>query len=330
MLFTGSPDVVVKKNDIPMIYLDTFIMIELAKYSYGNCTDPHKEEIGEIFALLTQLLNAKKILCPLGNQLKEMGMSHGRKSSKNFLLNLTNITLKLPFQIKEDELEIGYRAFIAESTFIDLPCSTVIDPTGDSDTRFKIHVSPVYSKGTVEKLRDSKLNTTNILNDIKKRKLVEADFESQLWCELQADYQLLCNAFAQHNFPSGNLNLLPDELWAFYKRTGTSYQSGIPLGIFEQYIHFLLSSYHHNLPYQRIEAVLWAHLMQRSNTIKNGDRLDIMWASSYLPFIDYAITDNAFCALLNDSGLSDHYDVKVFSATSFRNIINELKQLINQ
>ena len=68
--------------------------------------------------------------------------------------------------------------------------------------------------------------------------------------------------------------------------------------------------------------------MQRSDKIKNGDNLDTIWAAAYLPFVHYAVTDNAFCSLLGSSGLAEHYDTKVFSHKTLRGLLEELERLV--
>ncbi|MCR4719212.1 MAG: hypothetical protein K5768_06240 [Firmicutes bacterium] len=91
------------------------------------------------------------------------------------------------------------------------------------------------------------------------------------------------------------------------------------------YQEFLLSAYHHNLPYKQIESVLFTNILQRPNMIIDSDVLDIKWASVYLPFIDYAVTDKSFCNLLQASGLADRYGTKVYSFNTLNDLLNELE-----
>ena len=67
--------------------------------------------------------------------------------------------------------------------------------------------------------------------------------------------------------------------------------------------------------------------MQRSNKIVRGDNLDITWAAAYLPFVDYAVTDHAFCELLYSSGLAELYGVKVYSLKTLKTLLDNLKCL---
>ena len=86
-------------------------------------------------------------------------------------------------------------------------------------------------------------------------------------------------------------------------------------------------SYHDLLPYIWIRASLWAHLMQRPNRIVRGDNLDVQWAAAYLPFVNFAITDGAFCKLLQESGLADLYGTKVYSLRTLNTLIDDLKSI---
>lgn len=62
MEFTGDLIVGTKKSKIPILYLDTCIMLELAKYAKGICDNSHKAEIGELFCLLPKLMQSGKLM----------------------------------------------------------------------------------------------------------------------------------------------------------------------------------------------------------------------------------------------------------------------------
>ena len=108
----------------------------------------------------------------------------------------------------------------------------------------------------------------------------------------------------------------------FSKKTGSE-----SFELIKKYIDYLCSTYHHKLPINWITSVLFAHLMQRPNKIKHSDKLDITWASAYLPFVDYAITDGKFCDLLNSSGLADLYGTKVYKFKTLCDLVYELDNI---
>lgn len=329
MEFTGDPIVGTKKNKIPILYLDTCIMLELAKYAKGICDNSHKAEIGELFSLLTQLMQSGKLLCPSGNQLQEMGMSHGKKDAKMFLLSFTNAWLKLPDEIKEDQLAIGYQAFIAQNPWIGLREDMIFDEDSTPDSQFRVHLAPIYKPETLEKRRTTKLDTVRTLNAMKQGGRIEKDWNAQLRSELLSDYHQVYWAFVRQEDYTPTIEHVLQQRDLLYSRTGLRKQAGacIPPEVADSYTRFLQSSYHHNLPFQRIEAVLWAHFMQRSNKIVRGDRLDALWASAYLPFVDYVITDHAFSMLLIESSIAETYNTEVYSMRNFRTMIDSLYTL---
>ena len=63
-------------------------------------------------------MRENRILCPLGNQLQEMGMSKGRRDSKDFLYRFTNSELLNPDEIEEIESKIGYQTFVKNENTI--------------------------------------------------------------------------------------------------------------------------------------------------------------------------------------------------------------------
>ena len=326
MTFAIRPIVGTKKNSIPILYLDTCVMLELAKYANDKCTDSHKNEIGELFCLLPQLMKAGKILCPSGNQLQEMGMSRGRKVAKEFLLHFTNCSLESPYNIKEAELAIGYQAFISQNLWIGLNEDIIWEEDTTPASRFRVHLSPIYSQEKLESLKATKSNIVDGLNAAKRSGRIEKNWDNQLISEQLTDFFLAYHSLSpQSNFELSEGRVI-DEIKAFRNRTGFWMQSlcDIPDEAVNVYFRFLQSSYHHNLPFQRIEAVLWAHLMQRSNNIAPGDRLDVLWAAAYLPFVDFAVTDSAFCRLLTESGLAEFYGTKVYAMRNLQELIDEL------
>lgn len=56
--------------------------------------------------------------------------------------------------------------------------------------------------------------------------------------------------------------------------------------------------------------------------------MDTVWAAAYLPFVDYFVTDNGFCRLLNDSGLAEKYGAKVYSLKSIDLLLDVLSAWI--
>lgn len=170
------------------------------------------------------------------------------------------------------------------------------------------------------------------LNDVKKSGRISKDYEKQLDVELRADFIVHLHRLEHCNDSIKDFERYIDHKGKicelievdFSNWNNEDYKKAV-----EIYGHFLLSECHHALPNVWIRSVLFTHLMQRSNNIIHSDDLDITWASAYLPFVDYAVTDIKFSNLLNNSGLSKKYNTKVYNMKTLKDLLNELnaKQL---
>lgn len=52
--------IAITKRQIPVLYLDTCALIELAKYEKGCCTDAHSNLIGELYNKVSSMMQTKK------------------------------------------------------------------------------------------------------------------------------------------------------------------------------------------------------------------------------------------------------------------------------
>lgn len=326
---TVYPQINYEKQTIPTIYLDTCAMVQLSRHEQGICKDVHKQEIAKLYELLSAMRCERKILIPLGNQLQEMGMTKHRENAKQFLYRFTNSELLHPDLVLTAEMKAGYKAFEKNSPTIGLGIHTAFKKDEYSGSPFIIHVAPVYSPEKADVLRCEKYKIVDILNDMKAAKKVKTTFADQLSTELESEFQMLCNAMEDPTATEDAFLQYANEMEKFYRITEYSVTEDPELqgSRFSQYCQFLLSPYHDLLPYIWIRANLWTHLMLRSNKIVQGDNLDIQWASAYLPFVDYAVTDNAFCELLRSSGLAELYGTKVYSFRTLSDLLDDLKSI---
>lgn len=325
------PEIKIFKNTVPSIYLDTNILIELSRYEKGCCTNEHVDNIGALYHTLQKLMRERRIFCVLGNQLEEMGTARARGDARNFLFRFTNAELKTPSQIKNMQLKIGYQSFVKNTPLITFEATKFLDNVMCvSNSSIEVHAVTMYSAEHVGELKKDKENLATALNNAKSSKQVAKNYDAQLEVELNADFQVFLHHLEHYNdSPNGAINML-DALGAVYHRVGldlaNAFQGDIIKAV-DSHNHFLLSSYHHKLPYIWVCSVLFAHVMQRQNKILHSDNLDITWASAYLPFVDYAVTDTAFCNLLNESGLVDLYGAKVYCFKSLNNLLELLEKL---
>lgn len=322
------PEIKIVKNAISSIYLDTNILIELSRYEKGCCTNEHIDKIGALYNTLQKLMREKRILCVLGNQLEEMGTTPAREEARNFLFWFTNAELKTPSQIKNMQFKAGYRAFVQnESTNIFNATKIIEKPMRISNSSIEVHAVPMYSAEQIKEFKKDKQILATKLNDVKISKRVAKNFDNQLQLELRADFQVFLHYLEHYNDSLEDYTKMIDALGDVYRCVGLNPEhttNSDKVRAIDNHNHFLLSPYHHKLPFVWISSVLFAHIMQRQNKIIHSDYLDITWASAYLPFVDYAVTDTSFCDLLNQSGLSTQYGTKVYCFKTINKLLEEL------
>lgn len=315
----------------PTIYLDSCAIIELSRYEKGRCSDAHKKEIGLLYDTLTSLIQNDSIFCPCGNQLIEVGSTANRAPARDFLFRFTNSELLLPDCIYTKQLKIGYKAFKNQDLKIILNSKDAYKKVFFKQSPFKVHVAPIFTCEKANILSSEKKHVADILNKMKSDGEIKKNYGDQLKAELESEYvSFFSKALYSKKDSQKAFNDWLEEMEFFYKITETSPIVDNNGSTHEQLLYslFLISPYHHYLPYVWIRANLWTHLMQRPNKIKHSDNLDIQWASAYLPYIDYAITDNDFCEILKKSGLAENYKVKVYSLSTLDKLLEELSKVM--
>lgn len=325
-----KPDIIITKNSIPIIYLDTCLLIEFSKHENGNCDNSHKKEIGELYNILVSLMSSNQIICVLGNQMEEMGSTLKREKARDFLYRFTNATLFEPFEIEQMQIRDGYKAFIKSEATINLGSKSIFEkPHCLQNPSIQINIPTIYKQHRAEEIKQIKESLALDLNNMKNAGKISKDFNKQLSVELKADFEVFkynlehysdsIEAYEQNNYNLANV----------YRLSGMDLHLSDALmrkKAVDIYCNFLLSECHHTLPYVWIRSVLFVRLMQRSNKIIPSDNWDIIWASAYLPFVDYVVTDEKFNKLLSDSGLLNQYNTKSYDMKTLKNLINELKK----
>ena len=158
----------IERFDVPVVYLDSFCFVEMAKEKAGISKDPHKHEYGQLQELLSELLSKKKIVCPIGLQEEEIGSSKMHSDAKEAILEYTNIDFLHPFAVQEEMANIAYDAFIRQLKTISFPLSLVAKDANETCDGLRVHVSPVYNRDKLMKISEKKDETAEKLNQLSK------------------------------------------------------------------------------------------------------------------------------------------------------------------
>ena len=316
-----SPIVEILPLSVPTVYLDTNIVIELFKYSIGHCTDKQKDDIGKLYAVLQQAKEKGSILCPSGNQLQEIGFFERRIECRRFYYSFLSPSFLSPNDIFHLQKRISFEAFKANNKAIILNSIETIE-NEPFESRFIVDLSEKHDTTTAKNYSVQKKQLVESLNKAKEKNYFCQNFDEQLRSELNNDFQLF-EKYARGFNQNEELFSMSMSNWAEYHIiTGDGFPPNP--SIVEQYSSFLKSPYHHFLPSVWIQSNLWALYASRPNKFKSGDNLDIRWVSAYLPYVDYAITDNAFCEAIKCLKIDDYYKTQVYSLQTINEFVDVL------
>lgn len=324
MTETADPVVKIKKTSKPTIYLDSNIFVELAKLGNGTCSSVYKRQISALYCAITLAKQKQLILCPIGNQQAEIGVSKAREVARQFLYSFTNADLLHPAQIKEKELDISYNAFKANSETIDISGKDMFSDSHLENMPLALRLYTTYEKEKLDRIRNEKSEFVETLNEAKQYGRCHKDFESQLNAELGHAKENLLSVLLKAPETEADVIRRINTLGPIFSRIGSLPQNDDYILKMAEYLLFLNSPYYRLTPYVWIECNLWAHRLQSDKKIVQGDYMDTIWAAAYLPFVDYFLTDDAFCRLLNESGLAEQYGARVYSLKTIDSLLIEL------
>ena len=253
--------------------------------------------------------------------MQEIGLFEGRKECRQFYYEFLRPSLRNPDDIALSQKRISYEAFKTNKRTIILNAIEAFE-SEPYESGFIIDISVRHDTSTAKTWPKYKQCIVESLNRGKENNLFCQDFDTQLQEELNSDFQLFNNLAHSCCFK--------EEYFPLFLTSYSEYLSvtmdGSPTNqsVVENYLSFLKSQYHHSLPYIWIQSNLWALYVTRPNKIKSGDYLDIKWASAYLPFVDYAITDNAFCEAIKNLKLDNYCKTQVYSLQTIDDLVNAM------
>jgi hypothetical protein len=321
----------IKKSPIPLIWIDTSIIIFMAKVKIGEKIESKlKAKIQYLFDSIIEGRRKKKLLCPRADQAEEFEMGERlEKECKNVQADLSlNIAMKHRLTVEDYYVKTFMKAYVNGTEEIDLSykCLFHHDPIIELDEKIKekfiITVKFSTPKEILEAWKKSSEKARLMYEDLRKDNVLKkVGFEQQLERERTGTHDGLI--IKAKNFLEKLKNNQPIEyseilginnilyylkLWEQYTGKRKDFQ-----GLFE----FFLSEYHYQIPKIEIELSLFAKLLTGTTPIKPGDSMDIQQLSSVLPFFDLVITDKTRKSDIEYLGYHEKYGVQVMALKNF-------------
>lgn len=322
------------KCDIPIIWLDTSIIIKIVKWKNNSLKNKSDlKTIPEIYKTIRKLVDSRKIICPIADQREEIYWNDNL--TLEVLSSLSKgIKFKFRLSIEKYQIQQFMKAYLEEPSEVIISYNHAFkrDPIKElmEEKKYVILVN-MPKLESVHDIEQKKENLKNQIEDIRinaqKRK---EKFEQRLGLEyegcLNAILKLGSNSLKkitiQKDFSLENCdNLLalaePLSWWKHF--------NGEPNGL-KGLIKFYLSDVFKEIPIIEIKCKVLAKILTESTGVNVGDVMDIDQISAVLPYCNYLVVDRAMKHWLLKLNLDKKYKTNIFSMSNYASLLEILNK----
>lgn len=318
------------KCDVPIIFIDTFALIEFQKAKDSRYLD--------LFTILATLVNQKKIICPLADQEDEIFKSRLCTLSNFSKLSLGirfedehTIFLKQYYRMLKHSLSSGQRYPVY---YLDGFKKNPVDEINKKQNSIIITVASEPNEKQINSVKERVRKNTEELNLFKSSSFNLGHFQLQLEKEKFGFYQAAKKSKEDYINQINNGLQLSEELNSqfmdlYYK----------PFTLFtevfgnnqndEDFFNFLQSDLFARIPYQDVYNMLISDIVVSNKIFESGDIQDIINLSSLLPYCDIVLTDRAQRNRIRRLGLDAKYHTEVFCMNDFENLKDRLIRIMS-
>ena len=322
------PVIVIKKSDNPIVFLDSNIFIEMKRAIDGNCHTIYAGQLIELYNLLIELMRRKLIICPVGSQQDEIGVSKKRQGAEEFLQRFTNAEVLTPYEIKQLQLDTFYSAYKNSNPTIELSYEKVLKEE-HSISGLIIRVVSYSSADVLNEKKESKDRTLELLNELRSSGRSSKVFEEQFSIELTAEQQVINEALRMAKGTPEEIITSINILAPIYSRINSLPSSPDFVETFSEYLRsFLPSLYLRSIPYIVIASLINAYKLCSNTKLLRSDAQDIDNAAAYLPYVDYFVTDTSLRNTLKRLGIDKLCKTNIYAMRDFSQLILDLGRLL--
>jgi len=322
------PAVYIKKSGVPIVFLDSNIFIEMKRAIDGNCHTKYAGQLIDLYNLLINLMRRKLIICPVGSQQDEIGVSKKRQGAEEFLQRSTNAEILTPYEIKQLQLDIFYNAYKNSNPTIELSSIKFLREE-QSISGFTIRIVSYSSDDALNEKKESKVRTVELVNELRSSGRASKVFEEQFSIELTAEQQIINEALRMAKGTPEDIMTSINILAPIYSRIGSHLSSPDFVETFSEYLYgFLPSLYLTSIPYIIIASLIHAYKLCSDSKLLSSDAQDIDNAAAYLPFVDYFVTDTSLSNTIKRLDIDKLYKTKIYAMRDFSQLLLDLRRLL--
>lgn len=331
-----APRVISEKSPIPLLWLDTFVGINLVKIRRGEERRDKEIERGlRLRELVIGLVKDGKLLCPMADQEEEY---EAERLDSEVFAEFSRLSLGARMNHKLTILDAQiYRAmdaFCRGTEEIVLPWRICFheDPframEREKDRRVIICVTTPRDSQIVHLRRDAKKDIIGHTERLRRELTAKGrSYEDQLRAESRAlgDTMVRMLRDFYSKLMGGSI-----DFWGAMGVSGFCeyIRHWKNLGGDPKSLHsFLISDYTTSLPIIEIGAQLFADLVTRNQPIISGDSTDVEQLSGAIPLAQFVLTDRKMENRVKRLRIDQKWGTKVFSMSTVDGLFAELAAL---
>lgn len=326
-----------EKSPLPMLWLDTSVLIDLAKIDKREAIEPARvARLTKLRSTVQRLIVGRKLICPECDQDNEFEGKRLEDEINAIILMFALGARCQPHQgAKDAQIRLGTLGYRAMTGTIHVPWTTFFygDPRAAVAETLKLGV--VIDPG-LKKPKDwidrADLNKSKLQASWEKLRqdftAQKRTFEEQLQLEKLGESDSMISMICAYNRRAGNGTT---DMWddlgvegfhAWMRNWGGSFEEAIPA-----LYSFMRSNYYGELPIVDIACRLSADLVVNPPAVKSGDGMDIQHMATVIPVAQYVVVDRAMADRCERLNLPVKYRTKIYSSRTLDELIAELEVL---
>ncbi len=328
------------KYQIPIVWLDTNVLLEIAKFKHQkNIGNIEKERAEKIYNLIKKNVNLEKVVCIESSQKEEIN-----KNNLDVFSVIDELTKKVKINsegsIKDAQLFRMMSCFCDKKDFYLSAADIFIN--SDHKNNANIDNKSLNTDQFLQYTSKSKCRTHKKMQSVKKsvsKKLFNEQFNE----EVGAHYKFLNDSLVRARDRIGtelgqdfyetfkvNRNMSMDNTALAGIRALNIVKKWVEISkilpVGDSFKKFYFSEEFTQIPYVDIQTRIFAYLLtdRSRNNIKKGDMRDAVNMGILLPYCDFIVTDEDMKNIIQKLELDKTYKTTVFSLQETENFINAL------
>ncbi|NUM76574.1 hypothetical protein HUU40_19595 [candidate division KSB1 bacterium] len=323
----------IQKPPLPILWLDTSIILKIAMWKAGLKLNPtDRERIPRLFEECLKVAEANKIIFPIGDQQEEIWKGEEICHAIAAQLSL-GVKFRHHISIQDSQINTFMQAYIKRQTTVSLDHQDafLLAPI-DAISRSQFQ-TPFYSilPSRVQTINDIKKSREQIRCELEKIKSKARGiaYEEQLLKEYQGKteaFSIITETSLKNQMLGLPLSIAQYEGLKNFYRFVTLWDGygGNPAGS-EGLMEFLNSEYYRSIPQVSIQCKLGALLLTDSSKLEDGDSMDIVHISSVLPYCAAILVDRKMKNRCHNLKLAETYRTRIFSLNEFDEVMKFLR-----